>query len=120
MARIIEEDDTQDLGSEGERNILLIAYVLHACAVITVVTAVIAVIMNHLKVTDTTSEFVRSHHRWMLRTFWWGLLWFVICSLLVVIAIGLVGYVIVAIWWIYRLVRGFLAFSERRPMPSAG
>lgn len=113
------EDPGGDTGSEGERNIVLISYILHGCAVFTLITAVVGVIMNHLKVNDTRSEFIRSHHRWMLRTFWWGLLWAVICTVLTVVFIGVIGFFILAIWWIYRLVRGVIAFSERRPLPMA-
>ncbi|MCK5771925.1 DUF4870 family protein [Algiphilus sp.] len=122
MSEIIEESGKSDAavpdeGTEGERNVVLVAYILHACAIFTGVTAIVGVIMNHLKVNDTESAFIRSHHRWMLRTFWWGLLWSIICGVLTFIFIGILGYFILAVWWIYRLVRGFLAYSERRPLP---
>lgn len=122
MSEIIEESGKSDAavpdeGTEGERNVVLVAYILHACAIFTGVTAIVGVIMNHLKVNDTESAFIRSHHRWMLRTFWWGLLWSLICGVLTLIFIGLIGYAILAIWWIYRIVRGLLAFAERRQLP---
>ena len=117
MAEIIIEGSGGDAGSEGERNIVLVAYILHACAVFTGLTAIVGVILNHLKVNDTQSAFIRSHHSWMLRTFWWGLLWAVICSVLMLVLVGAVGFLILGIWWIYRIVRGFLAYAERKPMP---
>lgn len=104
-------------GSDGDRNMLLIAYILYACTLFSGITAVVGVIINHLKVNDTDSDFIRSHHRWLMRSFWWGLLWTLISSALTIILIGFVGYVLVAIWFIYRIVRGFLAYSERRAMP---
>lgn len=122
MNEIIEDRPTPgseggDHGNEGERNVVIIAYILHACAVFTGLTAIVGVIINHLKVNDTDSAFIRSHHRWMLRTFWWGLLWSLICGVLTLIFIGLIGYAILAVWWIYRIVRGLLAFAERRQLP---
>ena len=104
MNEIIEDRPTPgseggDHGNEGERNVVIIAYILHACAVFTGLTAIVGVIINHLKVNDTDSAFIRSHHRWMLRTFWWGLLWSLICGVLTLIFIGLIGYAILAIWW---------------------
>lgn len=123
MNDIIEERQTPagnggDRGTEGERNVVIIAYILHALGVLTAgVIAIVAVIVGHLKVNDTSSDFIRSHHRWLLRTFWWGLLWYVICGVLTLIFIGLIGYAILAIWWIYRIVRGLLAFAEGRTMP---
>ncbi|MBY8965573.1 hypothetical protein [Algiphilus sp.] len=107
-----------DYGTDSERKIVIAAYILHALGVLTAgVIAVIAVIVGHLKVNDTQSEFIREHHRWLLRTFWWGLFWWLVCAALTVIFIGLIGYGILAIWWIYRIVRGLLAFSERKPLP---
>ena len=104
-------------GTEGERTTVLIAYILHACAVFNGITAIIAVVINHIKAPETRSDFIRSHHRWMLRTFWFGLLWFLISSALTIIFIGFIGYFLVAVWWIYRVVRGFLNYSERKAMP---
>lgn len=111
-----------DPSSERERNILLIAYVLYALEPFSIgLTAVVAVIVNHLKVDDSSSEFVRSHHRWLLRTFWYTLLWLVLCSLLMVtivlIPLCWLGFGVIALWHLYRIVRGGLNFFERRPMP---
>lgn len=107
-----------DYGTESERNVVIAAYILHALGVLTAgVIAVIAVIVSHLKVNDTQSAFIREHHRWLLRTFWWGLFWWLVCAALTIVFIGLIGYGILAVWWIYRIVRGLLAFSERKPLP---
>lgn len=107
-----------DAGTEAERNTLLITYVLHALAPFTALTAIIAVIISHIKVGETQNEFIRSHHSWLIRTFWWGLLWTVISSILVFVLIGFIGYAAVALWWLYRTVRGFINYGEKRPMPG--
>ncbi len=60
-----------DIGTEQERNILVIAYVLHALALVTGLTAIAGVIVNHIKINETQSPFIRSHHSWLIRTFWW-------------------------------------------------
>lgn len=107
-----------DIGTEAERNILVIAYALHALALVTGLSAIAGVIVNHIKINETQSPFVRSHHSWLIRTFWWGLLWSVVCTALVWLLIGVFGYFILAVWWIYRIVRGVLAYTERKPMPA--
>lgn len=125
MSEIITADDQKrtggrypGYGTESERNVVIAAYILHALGVVTAgVIAIVAVIVGHLKVNDTQSDFIRDHHRWLLRTFWWGLLWYLICGALLLIFIGAIGYVILAVWWIYRIVRGLLAFAEGRTMP---
>ena len=57
-----------------------------------------------------------------LRAFWYGLLWVTICGLFVVLTLGL-GLILVwiplgfvALWFIYRIARGWLALSHGRPM----
>lgn len=107
-----------DIGTEQERNILVIAYVLHALALVTGLTAIAGVIVNHIKIKETQSPFIRSHHSWMMRTFWWGLLWSVICTALAWVLIGVFGYFILAVWWLYRIVRGILAYTDRKILPA--
>lgn len=112
------EISTADTGTESERTTLLIAYILHALSVIAGgLTSIVGVIINHIKVNETQSEFIRSHHRWLIRTFWLGLLWGVVCTVLAFVAVGFIGFAILAIWWIYRVVRGILNFSDCKPMP---
>lgn len=115
MSDMIESDASQ--ANESERNTLLVCYVLHAAAILVGLTAIVGVIINHIKVNETTNQFVRSHHRWMLRTFWFGLLWTCVSIVLSFVAIGFIGFIIVGVWWIYRIVRGILNFSDRKAMP---
>lgn len=108
----------QDQGSEADRQMLTITYVLHVLAPFTGITGIAAVIISFIKVNETQSEFIRSHHRWLLRTFWWGLLWSLVCYVLTFVLVGILGFVALGIWWLYRTIRGFINYSERRPMPA--
>lgn len=108
--------------SENERNLLLVAYVLYGITPFTGgITAVAGVIINHLKVNETAGSYLGSHHRWLLRTFWFGLLWTVLCTLLmftvILIPLAWIGFVAVGIWTIYRVVRGAIRFADKQPMP---
>ena len=108
---------SQDQGTEQERTILVVAYVLHGLAIFNGLTAIAGVIVNHLKVNETNNPFIQSHHRWLIRTFWWGLLWSVICTVLMLVLIGWLGFLVLAVWWVYRIVRGVLNYTERQLMP---
>lgn|SRR5512146_428484 len=54
-----------------------IAYVLHAIGYLSVVMwpAVLGLVINYIKRGEARGGFVDSHHDWMIRTFWYGLLW---------------------------------------------
>jgi len=88
------------------------------------VPSIIAVIMNYARQSDARGTFLESHFRWQIRTFWFALLWaLVILAIsfpLIVILIGLVtwwlGYVLLGIWVVYRVIRGWLALRDHRPV----
>ena len=115
MSDLIQSDAEQ--ATESERTTLLVAYILHASAILVGLTSVAGVIINHIKVNETSNQFVRSHHRWLIRTFWFGMAGALVSFVLSYILIGFLGFLIVGIWWIYRVVRGVLAFSDRKPLP---
>ena len=84
--------------------------------------SIIAVIINYVKRGDVQGTWLESHFRWQIRTFWFGLLWVAICGLFVLGTLG-VGLIVVwiplgvvAIWFVYRIVRGWQALSRGRPM----
>jgi uncharacterized membrane protein len=84
--------------------------------------SIIAVIMNYIKRSDAAGTWLDSHFRWQIRTFWFGLLWAVLCGLFVVMTLG-IGLIIVwiplgilTLWFIYRVARGWLALREHKPM----
>lgn len=84
--------------------------------------SIIAVILNYVKRDEARGTWVESHFRWQIRTFWFGLLWVSICVLFVIMTLG-IGIIVawlplafITIWFIYRVVRGWLALRDRRPM----
>ena len=112
-----------------------IIYGLHAFSVLTgissaafIVTAflsgwpsIIAVIINYVKRDNVRGTFLGSHFSWQIRTFWWSVLWVVIAGVLIATFIGMVIgiplMVVVGLWILYRIVRGWLTLAGRKAMP---
>ena len=75
---------------------------------------------------EATGTWVASHLRWLIRTFWFSLLWGVIGGIvLVVLGIVLIGipiafaiWAVASIWVLYRVIRGYLLFKDERPVPG--
>ena len=88
------------------------------------VPSIIAVIINYVKQSAVRGTFLESHFRWQIRTFWFAALWAVIGVVLwIMLAIVLIGFLIgpailliTGFWVIYRVMRGWLALRDRRPM----
>jgi uncharacterized membrane protein len=86
--------------------------------------SILAVILNYAKRSDVRGTYLESHFRWQIRTFWYALLWIAVASLLSLpLMLVLVGFatlwlaaVIVGIWVLYRVIRGWLRLSARAPM----
>ncbi len=84
--------------------------------------SLIAVILNYVKRSETRGTWLESHFRWQLRTFWYGLLWVALCLLFVVATLGvglLIAWIplaVVGLWFIYRIVRGWLRLVDRQSM----
>jgi uncharacterized membrane protein len=111
-----------------------VIYGLHALAVLIGITtfhtivgsfvgglpSIVAVIMNYARRSATRGTYLESHFRWQIRTFWYALLWAVVCLLVAVTIIGipfaLLGFAALAIWIVYRVARGWLALKDGRPM----
>ena len=115
-----------------------IIYALHSLSVLIGITSpvtivgsfvfgipsIVAVIMNYARQSDARGTYLESHFTWQIRTFWFAVLWALIVwglSLpLMLIFVGLltlpVGLVLVGVWVVYRVVRGWLALRDRRPV----
>ena len=84
--------------------------------------SIIAVILNYVKRSDVRGTWLESHFRWQIRTFWFGVLWVGLCVLFVIGTLGIglliawLPLAIVSVWFIYRIVRGWLALRDRKPM----
>ena len=87
--------------------------------------SIIAVIMNYARQADARGTYLESHFRWQIRTFWFALLWVLVIlaislPLIVVFGLGFItlalGYIALGIWVIYRILRGWLALRDQRPV----
>lgn len=115
-------------------NLTHVIYALHACAVVvglagaaTVAGAfvfglpsLLAVVLNYVKRGDVRGTWLDSHFGWQIRTFWFTALWLLVYGLLLLSIIGiplaLALIVVLGVWVIYRVVRGWLALNDRRPV----
>ena len=84
--------------------------------------SIIAVILNYIKRSEVRGTWLESHFRWQIRTFWFGLLWISLCGAFIIATFGIgllfiwlpIG--LVGLWFVYRVVRGWVTLSDNRPM----
>jgi uncharacterized membrane protein len=99
----------------------LVAHGLIVFAPLVGIAGVVGVIIAYVKRDDARGTWIDSHFTWLIRTFWWSLLWDMLAVIafitLIGIPIAIVILVATSIWGIYRLVRGFLYFKDSTPIP---
>jgi uncharacterized membrane protein len=84
--------------------------------------SIIAVILNYVKRSEVRGTWLESHFRWQIRTFWFGVLWVSLCVVFIVGTLGIgllivwLPLLVVGVWFVYRIARGWLALKDRRPM----
>ena len=92
--------------------------------------SIIAVIVNLIKREDVRGTYLESHFNWQLRTFGYALLWLVVMVLVLVmigiplmlvtlfvgVPIAVVFAMVLGIWVLYRIARGWLALIEGKPI----
>jgi uncharacterized membrane protein len=97
-------------------NILAVAvYLLYGAGYFTGISALIGVIIAHVKV-DDTDPVLRSHYRFQIRTFWVGLLYLAIGIPMCVV---LIGFPLLAWWFLWsliRIIKGIILINEGKPI----
>lgn len=84
--------------------------------------SIIAVILNYIKRSEVRGTWLESHFRWQIRTFWFGLLWISLCGAFIIATLG-IGFLVmwlpitlVGLWFVYRIIRGWVTLGDRQPM----
>jgi len=101
------------------RKLAGLVYGLQAASMLVGVTLFAAVIINYLRRAQASGTWLESHFTWQIRTFWWSVVW---CVLGIATAVVLVGVFILigsGVWFVYRIVRGWIELNEGRPMYAA-
>ena len=112
-------NEIQTTQGDEPRTLTNVMYALHTITWFSGgIFSVIAIIINLAKSGDLPDDFYRSHWRWQARTFWFALLWFVVTAPLWFLFVfpGWIAYVVIGLWYLYRCLRGWIAFNDRRPM----
>jgi uncharacterized membrane protein len=102
------------------RTVTHVMYALHTLSWFSLgFLSVVAMIINVVKRPDLPNRFYESHFRWQARSFWFTLLWLVLSAPLWLVFVfpGYFAWFAIGLWYLYRFIRGWWAFAEKRPMP---
>ncbi len=82
--------------------------------------SIIALILSYIKRGDAHGTYLESHLNWLIRTFWFALLWLCIAGLLFITVVGILPSLVMAwltgVWVLYRILRGILCMLDEKPI----
>lgn len=113
-----------DEATESQKSWLWWLYLMHGASLLFSLGALsfIPLILNYLKRDDTEGSFLRTHHSWQIRSFWWYVVWLLVSGALFMTIVGIPLAALVWlgawVWKAYRLLRGFLDLDKNRTMPG--
>ena len=139
-------NNTNNTMSDNKRRSLIaynhITYLLYVLSYFTAgLLWIVPIFMNYAKRRDADGTWLATHFDWQIKTFWYSIVLFAIGVLIVAFALGgfgvsmfaetnniaigsvllaILGFVIMGftfIWHLYRIVRGWIALADGRPVP---
>ena len=120
----VEDDKQRSLKTVGN-----ISYLLHTIVAVSAVLPgvqasvallIVAFIIDMVKKDDAAGTWQESHFRWRIRTVLWagGLYVVTIPLWLLLVLPGWIAWALISIWFLYRVVRGWMNLSAGKAMPQ--
>ena len=114
---------------QGLKNVGHLSYLLHTIVAVGAVLPgaqasalllLVAFVIDLVKRSDAEGTWQASHFAWRIRSVVWaGLLYLLTAPLwLLLLAPGWIAWVLISVWFLYRVVRGWAALNKNRPMPA--
>ena len=94
-----------------------VIYALYAISVVLGATAIVGVVLAYIAREDAPN-WLASHFRFQIRTFWLLLLFSLIGAVLTLVLVGFLVLVATAVWLIVRCVKGWRHLERREPVDN--
>ncbi|PJO78865.1 hypothetical protein GJV52_12210 [Neisseria brasiliensis] len=111
---------TQTPANDNRRTYMMVIYGLYALTIFTAFSCIIGVILAYVKRDDMRGTVYEHHISYLIKTFWVCVICYIIGAATMSIGIGLVFLFIVSLWFIYRVVAGFVKLYDGKPVSPDG
>ncbi|MCJ9429229.1 hypothetical protein K6118_09040 [Kordiimonas sp. A6E486] len=111
------EGSPEEMRTDSERQAVLLVYILYLIGFATGISAFAGVVIAHTKQEGATPPW-DSHYRYLIRTFWLGLVQLAIGVVMTMVFVGIV----IIFWWAFwtgvRCVKGLLRTLDDEPIKN--
>ncbi|MDO5640555.1 MAG: hypothetical protein Q4G28_11885 [Neisseria sp.] len=120
MNHDIIEHNTNTPAPDNLRTPAIIVYALYIASLVVGITLIAGVIMAYLKRDDMRGTLYYNHMQYLIKTFWYSIIGYIIGALTFALAVGGIVLIVVSIWFIYRVVAGFIKLYDGKPVSPDG
>jgi uncharacterized membrane protein len=121
--------DVEDERGRSLKTVGHISYLLHLVVAIgavlpgahaSIVLLIVAFVLDLVKRDEAIGTWQESHFRWRIRSVLWagGLYVITIPLWLLLVLPGWIAWIAISIWFLYRIVRGWMNLNGNKPMPT--
>ncbi len=101
-----------EMKQQDDITVPLIVYVLYLTGLFVGVTVIIGLVVAYMQ-QKTAPEWMKSHYRYLIRTFWAGLVLSIIGFATMWLLVGYLILMITMFWFIFRCVMGLIRLQKR-------
>lgn len=107
--------------NENHRKIMFITYGLFGLGMIFGgIPTIAGVVLAYVKRSEMTFTFYHDHMNFLIRTFWGGVIGMVLGVILSFIFVGIFVIWAVGIWYIFRIIYGFIKLLDNQSVTTTG
>lgn len=101
-------------GQTVDNTTLHVIYALYAASFLNGLTAIVGVIIAYVKRDDARGSWQASHFDWLIRTFWWSLLFLILGAAATIVFVGFLIMFLAGVWMVWRIAKGWIRLSQWR------
>ncbi|MDG5976601.1 transmembrane protein [Hydrogenophaga taeniospiralis CCUG 15921] len=129
MSDIVDMEAVDSEKAQSLKSVGWLSYILHLIVAVAAVVPgaqvgagllLVALVIDLVKQGDAEGTWQVSHFRWRIRTvIWAGVLYVVTLPLWFLLLLpGMIAWVVISIWFLYRIVKGMVRMNANQPMPD--
>lgn len=128
MSDVIDVEDADSQKAQDLKSIGWVSYILHLIVAVGAVIPgtqpgvallIVALVIDLVKKSEAEGTWQASHFSWRIRTvIWAAILYLVTAPLwLAFLVPGMMAWIAISIWFLYRIVRGMVAMNANQTLP---
>lgn len=106
---------------QNEQSNLTLTHITYLCFILGAFLypiIIVAMVLNYFNEDKVAGTWIHTHFAWQARTFWKALIWYLIGLILCLIVVGVIVIFGVYVWYLYRMIKGWIYLSDHIAMQN--